>query len=70
MTGGRLRVGLGCLVLGPTFDPRSRAGEWEDIEVGVEVRLKGPGDSEHRVEGLLVYPLRSGVDAGKSCVDS
>lgn len=70
MTGGRLRVGLDCLGLGAAFGTKRNAGECEDIEVGVEVRLKGPGDSEQRVEGLLGHPTASGVESGKFWVES
>lgn len=50
--GGRLRVGLGCrtldviLVVVETTMP----GEADDMEVGVELILKGPG--EYPVEGV------------------
>ena len=45
--GGRLRKGLSCLGLDADFEgAKTIPGEWEDIEVGVEVLLKGPGDSE------------------------
>ena len=65
VTGGQLRVGLSCLGLATGFETKRNAGEWEDIDVGVEVRLNGPGDSEQRVEGLLGHPATSGVKTGK-----
>lgn len=70
MTGGRLRVGLNCLGRGTALGTKRNAGECEDIDVGVEVRLKGPGDSEQRVEGLLGHPTTSGVEIGKFWAES
>lgn len=69
VTGGRLRVGLTCLVLEAIFDGATMPGEYDDNEVGVDVRLlKGPGESEYRVEGLLVE-VTIGPGVGKSCVE-
>jgi hypothetical protein len=32
---------------------RAAVGEYDDIDVGVEDTLNGPGDSEYRVEGVV-----------------
>ena len=40
------------------------------MDVGVDVRLKGPGDSEWRVDELLLLAAKLGVGGGRSCVDS
>lgn len=53
VTGGTLLcIGLACLNLEGVFVVKARPGECDDIEVGVEVMLKEPGDSEYLVEGL------------------
>jgi hypothetical protein len=36
-------------------------GEYEDNDVGVDVRLQGPGESEYRVDGLLTEAEMAGV---------
>jgi hypothetical protein len=35
------------------FVDNATPGEYEDMDVGVEDTLKGPGDSEYRVEGVV-----------------
>jgi hypothetical protein len=45
VTGGLLCNGLACLVRCELRD-RAVPGEYDDIDVGVEETLKGPGDSE------------------------
>lgn len=61
--GGRLRVGLDCLTPRGDFAGRGMPGEWDDMEVGVEVLLKPPGDSDRRVEDpLLCAKLAVGGD--------
>lgn len=52
MTGGRLRVGLICLLNG-VFAGVPIPGDADDMEVGVDVRLKAPGDSDRRVDEPL-----------------
>lgn len=52
VTGGLLSRGLACLVRTELFD-NTMPGEYEDMEVGVEETLNGPGDSEYRVEGVV-----------------
>jgi len=51
--GGRLLVGLDILVLGIVLTGVGTPGDCDDIDVGVEVRLKAPGDSERRVDEPL-----------------
>ena len=63
VTGGRLLVGLDCLGLRGDLLGRDMLGEYDDIEVGVEVRLKEPGDSERRVEEPLLC-AKLGVGGG------
>jgi hypothetical protein len=70
VTGGRLLVGLtDCLRVGTFFGPCSIPGECEEAEVGVEVLLKGPGDSDNRVEALLLCAV-NGVGGGRFWVES
>lgn len=38
------------------------------MEVGVDIRLREPGESERRVEELLECP-KLGVGGGRLCVD-
>lgn len=38
------------------------------MEVGVDIRLSEPGDSERRVEELLEF-TKLGVGGGRLCVD-
>ena len=54
VTGGRLLVGLVCRRRG-TLIGVPTPGEWEDMDVGVEVRLKFPGDSDRRVDEPLSW---------------
>jgi hypothetical protein len=42
-------------------------GEYEDIDVGVEETLNGPGDPEYRVEGVAESAY-CGVGSGKISV--
>lgn len=52
VTGGReLTAGLS---LGVNLEGEMTPGEWDDAEVGVDVRLKAPGDTEQRVEATLL----------------
>lgn len=69
VTGGLLCIGLACLSREGAFVVKARPGECEDIEVGVEVTLKGPGDSEYLVEGLADSPY-CGVGGGKFSIAS
>jgi hypothetical protein len=50
--GGLLSSGLTCLVLVVDLIDSATPGEYDDMEFGVEDTLKGPGDSEYRVEGV------------------
>lgn len=50
-TGGRLSSGLVCLTRGALL-VITTPGEYEDMDVGVEETLNGPGDSEYLVEGV------------------
>jgi hypothetical protein len=52
-TGGRLCSGLACRTRVVLLDEIAVAGEYDDMDVGVEDTLKGPGDSEYRVEGVV-----------------
>ena len=52
VTGGRLCSGLDCFVREVLLE-KVAPGEYEDIDVGVDEMLKGPGDSEYRVEGVV-----------------
>lgn len=45
--------GLACLVRTVDLVDKATPGEYEDIDVGVDETLKGPGDSEYRVEGVV-----------------
>lgn len=67
-TGGRLRVGLVVLGLKGAFKGVGTPGDWDDIDVGVEVRLNAPGDSDRRVEEPLSWPW-VGVGGGSVDVD-
>ena len=53
VTGGRLLVGLVVLARKGALMGVGTPGDWDDIEVGVDVRLNAPGDSERRVEEPL-----------------
>lgn len=68
VTGGRLRVGLVCLLNG-VLAGVPMPGDADDMDVGVEVRLKAPGDSERRVEEPLSW-AKVGVGGGRFCVDN
>jgi hypothetical protein len=62
VTGGLFLVGLGCLVrILPIFVGWTIPGEYEDMDVGVDVGLQGPGESEYLVEGLLTDAEIAGV---------
>lgn len=67
VTGGRLRVGLVCRGRSGDLVVAGIPGEYEEIDVGVEVRLNEPGDSDRRVidEPLLFAKL--GASGGRSC---
>lgn len=67
MIGGLLCKGLVCLILEEALFDKITPGEYEDIEVGVEETLKGPGDSEYRVDGV-VERVYCGVGSGKISV--
>lgn len=68
VTGGRLRVGLVCLLNG-AFAGVPMPGDADDMEVGVEVRLKAPGDSDRRVDEPLSW-AKVGVGGGRFCVNN
>lgn len=51
--GGLLSNGLACRTLVVVLLVRAAPGEYEDIDVGVEDTLNGPGDSEYLVEGVV-----------------
>jgi len=61
---GRWRLGLGCFAreLALTTSP----GEADDMEVGVELTLNGPG--EYPVEGVEVDKAYRGVGVGRPSV--
>lgn len=63
MTGGRLRVGLSCFLLIGALIGVETPGDCDDMDVGVEVLLKAPGDSERRVDEPL--SAKVGVGGGK-----
>lgn len=67
MTGGRLRVGLICFLLIGALTGIETPGDCDDMDVGVEVLLNAPGDSERRVDEPL--SAKVGVGGGKFCVD-
>ena len=67
VTGGRLRVGLSCFLLTGVLIGVEIPGDCDDIDVGVEVLLKAPGDSERRVDEPLSAMV--GVGGSKFCVD-
>lgn len=67
VTGGRLRVGLICLLNGALIGVPT-PGDCDDMEVGVEVRLKFPGDSDRRVEDPLSW-TNVGAGVGRLGVD-
>ena len=68
VTGGRLRVGLDCLGFKGNFGGRDLEGEYEDMEVGVDVWLMEPGLSERRVEDPLLW-AKLGVGGGRFCIN-
>lgn len=41
-------------------------GEYEETDVGVEVRLNDPGDSDRRVEEPLLF-AKLGASGGRNC---
>ena len=51
VTGGLLCSGLACRVRFEALDNVVPGAE-DDIDVGVDDTLKGPGESEYRVEGV------------------
>lgn len=60
VTGGRVRPGLPCCILGGAKRVgKTRPGDWDDMDVGVVSRLYGPvpGDSENLVDGLPLIVL-------------
>lgn len=67
MTGGRLRVGLSCFLLIGALIGVETPGDCEDMDVGVEVLLKAPGDSERRVDEPLSAKVE--VGGGRFCVE-
>ena len=60
-------VGLGCLMRGVPLEVTVVLGEKDDMEVGVEAMLKGPGEPEYPVEGVA-ESVYSGVGGGRSTV--
>lgn len=67
VTGGRLRVGLSCFLLIGALTGVETPGDCDDMDVGVEVLLKAPGDSERRMEEPL--SAKVGVGGGNCGVD-
>ena len=67
MTGGRLRVGLSWFLLIGALTGVETPGDCDDIDVGVEVLLKAPGDSERRMDEPL--SAKVGVGGGKFWLD-
>ena len=65
VTGGRLRVGLSCFLPIGALIGVETPGDCDDMDVGVEVLLKAPGDSERRVDEPL--SAKVGVGGGKFC---
>jgi hypothetical protein len=65
-TGGRVLLAglLDGRAREPNFGVCMRLGECEEAEVGVEPRLKLPGDPENRVEGVLLQPAGLGGGSG------
>lgn len=74
VTGGRVFAGLiAGRILGPNFGVCMRLGECDEADVGVEPRLKLPGELEKRVDGVLLRPNEfdgggSGVVSFGSCL--
>jgi hypothetical protein len=52
-TEGLACKGLTCRVRLVVFADTTTPGEYEDMEVGVDETLNGPGDPEYRVEGVV-----------------
>ena len=70
VTGGRLCAELiGGLILDTNLGGYVIPGECEEMDVGVDVLLKGPGDSEARVEALLLRAASPAEGGAKSCVE-
>lgn len=67
VTGGRLLVGLICRLNGALTGVPT-PGDCDDMDVGVEVLLKLPGDSERRVDDPLSW-TKVGVGCGRFGVD-
>ena len=67
VTGGRLCNGLACFVR-CEFRESAVAGEYDDIDVGVDETLNGPGDPEYLVEGVAERAY-CGVGSCKMSVD-
>lgn len=67
VTGGRLRVGLVCRGRRGDLVMTGIPGEYEEIEVGVDVRLNAPGDSDLRVVDEPLLFAKLGANGGKSC---
>lgn len=65
VTGGRLRVGLSCFLLIGALIGVETPGDCDDRDVGVEVLLNAPGDSERRIDEPL--SAKVGVSRGKLC---
>lgn len=66
VTGGLLCSGLACFVR-CEFRDKVLPGEYDDIDVGVEETLNGPGDPEYIVEGVAVRAY-CGVGRGRMSV--
>jgi hypothetical protein len=66
VTGGLLCNGLACLVRCEFLDI-AVPGEYDDMDVGVEETLNGPGDPEYRVEGVAESAY-CGVGSGRISV--
>jgi hypothetical protein len=61
-------LGLDCPGRRGDLVDRVILGECDDMDVGVEIRLSAPGDSERRVDELLECG-KLGVGCGRLCVD-
>lgn len=67
VTGGRLCKGLACFVR-CEFRDRAVPGEYDDIDVGVDETLNGPGDPEYLVEGVAERAY-CGAGRGRTSVE-
>lgn len=68
-TGGFECKGLTCRIRDALLFEKTVPGEYDDMDVGVDDTLKGPGDSEYLVDGV-VDRAYWGVGSGKISVGS